>query len=102
MTRSECLDYAKDIVLGDRESTYNGPEDSFRTIAELWSTYLNAKGNILLQGITPSDVAAMMGLLKLARIAASPDHGDSWVDLAGYAACGAEVSTSPVIEVVGE
>ena len=102
MTRAECLDHAKDIVLGDREDTYNGPEYSFKAIAELWSTYLNAKGNILLQGITPADVAAMMGLLKLARIASSPDHEDSWVDLAGYAACGAEVATSPVLEVIGE
>ena len=102
MTRAECLDYAKDIVLGDREATYSGPEDSFKAIAELWSTYLSTKGNVLLQGITPADVAAMMGLLKLARIASSPDHEDSWVDLAGYAACGAEVATSSVIGVIGE
>ena len=35
--------------------------------------------------------AAMLALLKLARIKHSEGrHRDSWVDLAGYAACGAE------------
>ena len=35
--------------------------------------------------------AAMLALLKLARIKHSDGmHKDSWVDLAGYAACGAE------------
>jgi hypothetical protein len=37
-----------------------------------------------------ADVAAMLALLKIARLQQSPNHRDSWVDLAGYAACGAE------------
>lgn len=36
------------------------------------------------------DVANMMVLLKVARNKASW-HRDNWVDIAGYAACGAEV-----------
>ena len=28
----------------------------------------------------------------VARLAASPNHEDSWVDLVGYAACGAELA----------
>ena len=39
------------------------------------------------------DVAAMMALLKVARIRHSPDKRDSWCDLAGYAACGFDVAT---------
>jgi hypothetical protein len=32
----------------------------------------------------------MLALLKIARLKNSPNHRDSWVDIAGYAACGAE------------
>ena len=38
------------------------------------------------------DVAVMMALLKIARISENPQHMDSWVDLAGYAACGGEIA----------
>ena len=37
-------------------------------------------------------IANMMILLKVARLKSSPSHKDSWVDVAGYAACGAECS----------
>lgn len=40
--------------------------------------------------IDANDVAMMMALLKIARIAAGGGKADSWIDLAGYAACGAE------------
>ena len=30
---------------------------------------------------------------KMARLRHDPAHTDSWVDVAGYAACGAEVAT---------
>lgn len=42
--------------------------------------------------ITAKDVAAMMGLLKVARIATGSSP-DSFVDLAGYAACAGEIAT---------
>lgn len=42
--------------------------------------------------ITAKDVAAMMGLLKVARIATG-SNPDSFVDLAGYAACAGEIAT---------
>ncbi len=83
MTRKECLDKAAECVLKDRASQYGGVEDNFRTIANFWSVYLGRK-------VYPADVAAMMALLKIARAKANPRHADSWVDLAGYAACGAE------------
>jgi hypothetical protein len=33
-----------------------------------------------------------MALLKLARVRVNPGHVDNWLDLAGYAACGAELN----------
>ena len=83
MTRKECLDMAAQCVLQDRASQYGGVEDNFRTISNFWSVYLGRK-------VYPADVAMMMALLKIARIRGNKAHADSFVDLAGYAACGAE------------
>jgi len=87
--RASVLNEANKIVNGERANTYGGPEDSFRTIAGLWEAYLNKPGNTFAP-ISPADVASMLALLKIARLKTSPNHRDSWVDLAGYAACGAE------------
>lgn len=81
--RSSVLTEANSIVNGARANTYGGPEDSFNTIAALWSAYTSCS-------YTATDVAVMLALLKVARLKNSPNHRDSWVDLAGYAACGAE------------
>jgi hypothetical protein len=39
-----------------------------------------------------TDVAHLMVLLKVARSINNPQHKDSWIDIAGYAACGAETA----------
>lgn len=84
--REELLEKARICVCGEREQDYGTPEDNFGLIADLWSDYLQTQ-------IDGRDVAAMMILLKAARIATSPRGGtdDTWVDIAGYAACGAEI-----------
>lgn len=38
-------------------------------------------------------VALCMAELKIARAATNETHMDSWVDLAGYAACGGEIAS---------
>lgn len=85
MTRSEILDKAKSCVCGLREQDYGSPEDNFSLIARLWSAYTGHE-------YTPVDVAVMMGLLKMARIKTGTGTADSFVDLAGYAACGGEIA----------
>lgn len=85
MTRKEVLTAAEQAVCGQREQDYGTPENNFRVIAQLWSVYLQST-------VTPTDVAMMMALLKVARIRSGTGTADSFVDLAGYAACGAEVS----------
>lgn len=85
MERTEILDRAKECVNGQREQDYGSPERNFDLIADLWARYLNAP-------ISPKDVAVMMILLKAARIRNGGGSGDSWVDIAGYAACGGEIS----------
>ena len=44
--------------------------------------------------LEPHDVAAMLALLKIARIASGHAKADNWVDLAGYAACGGEIQSA--------
>ncbi len=85
MTRTECLERAQAVVCGEREKQYGTPEDNFKIIADLWAVYLGTE-------ITPKDVAMMMALLKIARIKNDNFKADSFIDLAGYAACGCEIS----------
>lgn len=91
LTRADILHAAEKCVCGQRETDYGTPEDNFKAIAELWEAYLNkacTRGvNVRVEA---KDVAVMMALLKIARIAAGGEKADSWIDLAGYAACGAE------------
>ena len=63
MTRSETLDKAKACVCGQRENEYGSPEDNFTAIAGFWSVY---------KGV---------------------EFTANYVDLAGYAACGAEINS---------
>lgn len=93
MTRAEILDAAHRCVCGDREEDYRRPENNFGTIAEFWEGYIKRKcvTNETAVCILPEDVAAMLALLKIARIASGHAKADNWVDLAGYAACGGEL-----------
>lgn len=86
MTRESLLNRAIECVCGEREQDYGTPEDNFSRIAKYWSTHLGME-------ITAEDVAVMMALLKIARIGTGTATDDSWVDLAGYAACGGEIAS---------
>lgn len=81
-TAEQKLDWLKaahDIVHGDREKTYGDPSKNLRLIAQYWSTHTGIT-------ITETDVCIMMQLLKIARLKNNPEHDDSWIDIAGYAA----------------
>ena len=90
MTRQDILDSALHCVSGDREQDYGSPEQNFQTIALLWSVYFQRLGRGYFE---PKDVAAMLALVKVARIASGHAKTDNWVDLAGYAACGGEIES---------
>jgi hypothetical protein len=95
MTRTDILDAAKRCVCGDREQDYGTPENNFKTIADLWCAYLRGCGvDIGNNFLEPYDVAAMLALLKIARISSGHAKEDNWIDLAGYAACGGEIESN--------
>ncbi len=90
--RREALREVEGCVCRDRQATYGSAEDNFAVIAEFWTTHLRTRGLIAPRArIESFDVAAMSGLIKSARAAHNPRHRDNWVDLAGYAICGAGI-----------
>lgn len=81
--RRELLEETIHTISRDRNASYGDPDQDFARTANLWSEYLGHE-------IKPHDVAVMMILLKVSRLSWNPDHKDSWLDIAGYAACGFE------------
>lgn len=96
MNKEQILEAARKCVCGERQQDYGEAENSFTVIADFWGTYLEEKcvqpGTYVC--LNPEDVAAMMALLKIARIATGHGKDDNWIDLAGYAACGGEIQSS--------
>ena len=88
-TRSDILREAERTVCGHRGQDYGTPEDNFAVIARMWEAYLNVS-------VDAKDVAMMMCLFKIGRIMTGTATKDSFVDLAGYAACGAEIALGGV------
>lgn len=85
MKKEAVLDKAKELVSNERLKHYGPPIVNFTRIAKLWSVVLGKE-------ITAALVAVCLAQLKISRLCETPDHEDSWVDLAGYAACGGEVA----------
>lgn len=91
------LEDAATIVDGDREQTHGDPGRNLRAIANLWDSYLMARGYSG-DGLAEEDVALMMALLKVARLTTNPAHRDSLVDLCGYARLVERVQASRGVE----
>lgn len=85
MKRAEILEQARKCVCGEREQEYGTPENNFALVGKLWEAYTG-------HSFSAKDVAMMLALLKVARIKTGV-KGDSFVDLAGYAACAGEIAT---------
>lgn len=99
MKREEILKRAEECVCGHRQEDYGTPEDNFKTIADLWTAYIASKcvhydhEGCPIPKIYAVDVGLMMCLFKIARLMGDNPTVDSFVDLAGYAACAGEIET---------
>jgi hypothetical protein len=80
------LHRAHELINGQRQEDYGDKRQNFSQTAMIWSGILAHK---LLPGLalTPEDVALCMMGLKISRLAKTPDHKDSILDIAGYAGC---------------
>lgn len=85
MKREEILEMAKILVCGARAEDYGDAKDNFNSIAMLWTEYT---GHM----VTPTDVAMMMILLKIARMKTGTFKEDTFIDIAGYAALAGELA----------
>ena len=74
---------AIDLVNGERQDVYGHPLPNHRRIADFWTVRLSDK---LKPGcvIEPYEVAAMMRLVKEARLMNTRGHEDSLIDISGY------------------
>ena len=77
---------------GARGNTYGTAAENFQRIANLITSQLGLveelpNSGCLTRPLTQEDVALLMIMVKSSRLANSPIHADSWVDIAGYINC---------------
>jgi hypothetical protein len=78
--RESILMEAARLTRADRNKTYGHPLDDYLRTAALWTAYLGTH-------IDYQQAMVCMMLVKISRLAHSPEHRDSIVDVAGYADC---------------
>lgn len=91
----ELLTEAGHTITGDRQDDYGDPAVNFNRIATLWGAYMGDRVRPT-DRITAADVAMLMALVKVSRLANTPGHQDSYVDLIGYVALGGALSDGQV------
>jgi hypothetical protein len=74
------LEKAARLTGEDRHAIYGHPFYDFTRTAKIWSAILGVE-------VTPEQAIACMIGVKLSRLAHTPGHADSIVDVAGYANC---------------
>ena len=93
--REAVLQAAITAVTGDRNNTYGDPWDDFKRTSDALTAmgyrHSNEKTGVF-EALRPHDIAVIQVMVKLSRLTHTPVKRDSWVDVAGYAACGAEVA----------
>lgn len=82
--REYFLNEAEKLINGPRAKEYGPAKFNHERIATIWSV-------ILAREVTAEEVVACMIGVKLARLAETLNHDDSWVDIIGYAALGGEI-----------
>lgn len=90
----EVLTEAIDSVTGERNEDYGPPARDFARIAGMLSALFLDKCP---GGFTAHDVALIQIVVKLSRIQESAHKLDHWVDIAGYAACGYQALSFPLL-----
>jgi hypothetical protein len=72
-------------ILKDRGAVYGGVTDHFTRAASIATLWLD-------RPISARDVSLILASVKMARIATTPSHEDSFVDIVNYVAFGASFS----------
>lgn len=77
----EQFDAAYGNVTADRRDVYGDPQDTYRRISTM---------RAIVDECDDPQIREILGMIitKVARLIQTPDHLDSWVDVAGYSRCG--------------
>jgi hypothetical protein len=84
------LHTAINVTSGDRRRDYDKATPNHARIARHWNAYIQSRKDPNAE-LTPLDVAHLMVLLKIARAVYTPTR-DTYVDIAGYARCCAQIA----------
>ena len=90
MKALEVLERAISLIHGQRAKDYGDAQASFQRMADLVNPIIEKADGKL----TASDMALVMIQVKIARLQESPNHADSWIDIAGYAGLGAQLAVT--------
>ena len=94
--REQLLQDVSKIITGDRNREYGEPDQNIGRTYEMLRAYLGTRSGLELE---PEDVCAFAIILKLGRLSHDSSKRDTWMDIAGYAACAGDVL--PEIEIGG-
>lgn len=77
----EQFDAAYANVTADRRDIYGDPQDTYRRISTMRK---------VVDECADPQIREILGMIitKVARLVQTPDHLDSWIDIAGYSRCG--------------
>lgn len=77
----EQFDATYGKVTEDRRDVYGNPQDTYRRISTM---------RAVVDECPDAEIREILGMIvtKVARLIQTPDHLDSWVDVAGYSRCG--------------
>jgi hypothetical protein len=84
LTREAVLANANELINGDRAQMYGDAAVAHDRIAQVWSVLIGTE-------INAHQVCLLLAAMKMVRAAVNPEYTDSWIDMAGYAALGAEI-----------
>lgn len=84
MNKEDAIKYLHKVLV-DRGVNYGRPRPNHQRMADLLNAYLNGRNP---GPLSPEEMTIVMVLMKVARIMESPQHIDSYLDIAGYAICG--------------
>lgn len=89
--RERMLRNAIDLTCGQRDKAYGPPYRNMKQTSELFNAYIrNRPLSRLGAELDAHDMAVFMILAKVSRLATTPNHEDSWTDIAAYAGIGHE------------
>ena len=85
MNTYEILETSLNLVSGNRNDTHGDKLRNHQNIADLWSAYLGIE-------ISPTQVATLMVLLKIARTKEGSHNIDDYIDACGYASIAGDLA----------